>query len=147
MPNGPFTSYKRKRTKKKKGSRVERTKCCRTDFGASLSVLALCFLLHRFLLQGFEESRAVSRIVRVRPAAPPTCFPVLCVEASRDLHLSAALFAIRSPLFIVIIPCPIAGCNTSICYLLAFISIYSLVCACLCRCPYAFSVLWGRVPV
>ena len=83
--------------KKKKSSRVERTKCCRTDFGASLSVLALSvFLLHRFLLQGVEEARAVSRIVHVRPAAPPTCFPVLCVEANRDRHLSAALFAIRS---------------------------------------------------
>ena len=46
MPNGPFSSYKRRRTRKKKGSRVERTKCCRTDFGASLSILSLfsvCF--------------------------------------------------------------------------------------------------------
>ena len=38
--NGLFTSYKRKRTTKKKSSRAERTKCCRTDFGASLSLLA-----------------------------------------------------------------------------------------------------------
>ena len=99
--------------------------------------LSLCFLLHHFLLQGFEEARAVSRIVRVRPAAPPTCFPVLCVEANRDRHLSAALFAIRSPLFVVIIPCPITGCNTSICYLLARNHKFTFVCLCL---PVSLSI-------
>ena len=80
----------------------------------SLFLLSLCFLHHRFLLQGVEEARAVSRIVRVRPAAPPTCFPVLCVEANRDRHLSAALFAIRSLLLIVVNPCPHRGLYSSV---------------------------------
>ena len=33
MPNGFFLSYKRSRTRKEKGSRAERTKCCQTDSG------------------------------------------------------------------------------------------------------------------
>ena len=33
MQNGSFLIYKRRRTRKKKTSRAERTKCCRTDFG------------------------------------------------------------------------------------------------------------------
>ena len=127
MPNGPFSSYKRKRSQKKIGSRVERTKCCRTDFGASLSSCSFSvFLLHRLPVQVSRRPLLSRGTPRVRPAAPPTCFPVPCVVANRDRHLFAALFAIRSLLFIVIIPCPIAGCNTLFCYLLAFLSTYSL---------------------
>ena len=74
MPNGSFLSYKRRRTRKKKSSRVERTKCCRSDSGR----FSLCFLLHSFSVQGFEEARAVSRNARVRPAAPPTYSLSVC---------------------------------------------------------------------
>ena len=92
MRNGSFLSYKRRRTRKKKGSRVERTKCYRSDSGR----FSLCFLLHSFSVQGFEEARAVSRNARVRPAAPPPCSPSVCVEANRHRHLFAALFAVSS---------------------------------------------------
>ena len=93
----PFTSYKRERTKKKRGYIAWRGRSAAEPISELLSLflLSLCFLLHRSLLQGFEEARAVSRTVRVRLAAPPTCSPVLCVEANRDRHLSAALFAVR----------------------------------------------------
>ena len=140
MPNGPFTSYKRERTKKKKSSRVERRKCCRTDFGASLSVLALCFLLHSFPLQGFEEARAASRIVRVRPAAPPTC----SCFVRRSEQRSAS---VRRPVRCLLVPslCPIAGCNPLNTCLLVDISIYSFV-APICVVVYSCSLFVGPCP-
>ena len=68
--------------------RASMRKCCRPDSGR----FSLCFLLHSFSVQGFEEARAVSRNARARPAAPPTCSPFLCFEANRHRHLFAALF-------------------------------------------------------
>ena len=96
MPNGPFTGYKRRGSTKKKISRAERTKCCRTDFGASLSLLAfsvfcsiayLCRVSRRLAL--FVE-RPECVLQHLRPV-----LPFLFVATSRDRHLFAALFAFR----------------------------------------------------
>ena len=92
MPNGLLTGYKRKRKKRRRGSRAERTKCCRTDSELlSLLVRSLSSAPSR-TCAGFVEARAVRGTPRVRPAAPPTCYSVLCVATSRDRHLFAALF-------------------------------------------------------
>ena len=60
--------------REKRESRAERTKCCRTDFGASLSLLLSLSSAPSRTCAGFEEARAVRGTPRVRPAAPPTCF-------------------------------------------------------------------------
>ena len=79
MPNGSLLIYKGRRTRKKKASRVERTKCCRTDFGASLSVSCsitfLCRVSRRLAL-----FRGTPECVRqyLRPA------PFLCVCRSEQ---------------------------------------------------------------
>ena len=61
MPNGFFLSYKRRRTRKEKGSRAEGTKCCQTDSGRFSLYFALLFLLCRF--------RGGSRCFEERPCA------------------------------------------------------------------------------
>ena len=110
----------------------------------SLFFFVLCLLLHRAPVQGFEEARAVRGTPRVRPAAPPTCFPLfLCVETYRDRHLFAALFVLVSISFV-----PIAGCNPClvVCSYLLYTYTYSLLhlsVSALC----VFSALKGRVPV
>ena len=121
MPNGSFLSYKRRRTRKKKGSRVERTKRCRTDSGrfslcspsTFCSIAFLCRFSRRLLL-----FRGTPECVRqhLRPA------PFLCVEANRHRHLFAALFAVRCSLVSNL--CPIAGCSVLIRYLFTYIYIY-----------------------
>ena len=125
MPNGLLTGYKRKRKKRRGGSRAERTKCCRTDFGASLSLLAfsvfcsiayLCRVSRRLAL--FVE-RPECVLQHLRPV-----LLFLCVATNRDRHLFAALFAL-----LVSIPCPIAGCNPClvICSYLLHTYTYSLL--------------------
>ena len=126
MPNGLLTGYKRKRKKRRKGgiSRGE-DEVLPNRFGASLSVLALCFLLHRFSVAGF---RGGSRCFEDRPCTsgstsdPFSCFLRRSEQRSASVR---RLFAIRSLLLIVIILCPIEGCNTLLIYLLVDLSTYS----------------------
>ena len=80
------------------------------------------FLLHRFPSQGFEEARAASRIVRVRPAAPPTCS---CLVRRSEQRSASVRRPVRCSLVSSL--CPIAGCTPLITYLLEDISIYSFV--------------------
>ena len=122
--NGPFSSYKRERTKKKRGSRVERTKCCRTDFGASLSVLARSlFSAPSLSAAGF---RGGSRCFEDRPCTSGSTSDLFSCFLRRSEQRSAS---VRRPVRFSLAsnPCPIAGCNTLICYLPAFIRIYSFV--------------------
>ena len=140
MQNGPFTSYKRKRTTKKKGSRVERTKRCRTDFGASLSSCSFLFSAPSLTCAGSEEALAVSRNAPSASCSTSDLLPFLCVATNRDRHLFAALFA-RS------YSVPTVGCNIFLCYFLAFVSTYSLVVSICVVFLFAFSVLKGRAPV
>ena len=148
MQNGLFTSYKRKRTTKKKGiSRGEDEVLPNRFRSFSLFLFVLCFLLHRLPVQVSRRPLLSRGTPRVRPAAPPTCFPVPCVVANRDRHLSAALFAIRSLLLIVVNPCPIEGCTPLFFRLLVTISIYSLlVSSCVVVFPCSLCCK-GRVPV
>ena len=123
MPNGFFLSYKRRRTRKKKVSRAERTKCCRTVFGH----FSLCFspLLHSSFLCRFSGRLALLR-------GTPVCFrqhlrpaPFLCVEANRHRHLFAALFATHRSLSACIYSVPIAGCSVLIAHpLLTYIYVF-----------------------
>ena len=121
--NGHFTSYKRKRSKKKISSRVGRTKCCRTDFGASLSSCSFsvfCSIAYLCRFRGGPcclEERPECDLQHLRPV-----FLFLCVETYRDRHLFAALFVFVSIYFV-----PTVGCNFVLCYLFAFISTYSLL--------------------
>ena len=120
MRNGSFLSYKRRRTRKKKGSRVERTKCCRSDSGR----FSLCFLLHSFLCRVSRRLalfRGTPECVRqhLRPA------PFLCVEANRHRHLFAALFAVRRSPFACIYSVPIADCSVLITRPFAYILIHT----------------------
>ena len=142
MPNGLLTGYKRKRKKRRRESRAERTKCRRTDSELlSLLVRSLSSAPSR-TCAGFEEARAVRGTPRVRPAAPPTCFPFLCDATRRDRHLFAALFVLVS-----IDSVPPVGCNIFLCYFLVFISTYSLVVSiCVVSDPRVLCLL-GRVPV
>jgi hypothetical protein len=123
MPNGPLTSYKRRRSTKKKISRVERTKCCRTD-SELLSLFLFLLLPHRVPVQ---VSRRLVLFVERPECVLQHLRPVLlflCVVTSRVRHLFAALFAL-----LVSIPCPIAGCNPClvICSYLLHTYTYSLL--------------------
>ena len=115
MPNGSFSSYKRRRTRKKKGSRVERTKCCRTDFGASLSVSCsiafLCRVSRRLAL-----FRGTPECVRqhLRPA------PFLCVSKRTGIGICSP----PCSLFACIRTVPIVGCSVLIIHLFAYIYIH-----------------------
>ena len=128
MQNGPFSSYKREEGEDEGIiSRGEDEVLPNRFRSFSLFLIVLCFLLHRLPVQVSRRPLLSRGTPRVRPAAPPTCFPVPCVVANRDRHLSAALFAIRSLLFIVVNPCPIEGCTPLFFRLLVTISIYSFV--------------------
>ena len=99
MQNGHLTSYKRRRSAKKKGSRAERTKCCRTD-SELLSLFLFLLLLHRFLCR-FRggpcclEERPECDLQHLRPV-----FLFLYVATYRDRHLFAALFVFVSIYFV-----------------------------------------------
>ena len=117
MPNGSFLSYKGRRTRKKKGSRVERTKCCRSDSGRFSVFCCIAFCA------GF---RGGSRCLEDRPSASGSTsaqLPFLCVEADRHRHLFAALLAVRRSLFACIYSVPIVRCIVLITRLFAYIYI------------------------
>ena len=89
MPNGLFTSYKKEEEEEVRGiSRGEDE-----VLPNRLRSFSLCFLLHRFLLQGFVEARAVSRNAPSASCSTSDLFPFSYVVANRHRHLFAALFA------------------------------------------------------
>ena len=114
MPNGSFMTYKRRRTRKKKGSRVERTKCCRTDFGASLSVSCSIAFLCRV--------RGGSRCFEERPSASGSTSNLLpfCASQRTGIGICSPACSLVSNL------CPIAGCSVSIRHSLSYIYIHCL---------------------
>ena len=123
MPNGLLTGYKRKRKKRRKGSRAERTKCCRTDFGASLSLLLSLSSAPSRTCAGFEEARAVSWNAPSASCSTSDLFSPFC--ASR--HTGIGICSPPCSFSLVSISCPTVGCNILLCYLFAFISTYSLL--------------------
>ena len=134
MSNGSFLSYKGKRTTKKKGSRVERTKCCRTDFGASLSVLALSlFSAPSLSVAGFRGS---SHCFEDRPCTSGSTPNLFSCSLRRSEQRSASVrrlvrsYLIRAPSWVVT-PCSVIAC------ILKYIFV---CCVLLCR-LYAFPVL------
>ena len=111
-------------------SRVERTKCCRTESGC----FSLCLspYLHSFLLCKFREARAALRKTRVLPAAPPT-YPLSVRLTNRHRHLSPACSVVTD----FVLYC--------VCHLLIYIRLHSRLLP--SSCPLVSSVLTGRVPV
>ena len=139
MPNGLLTGYKRRGRRRQRISRVERTKCCRTD-SELLSLFLFPVSAPSLLLQGFEEARAVRGTPRVRPAAPSTCFP-FC--ASR--HTGVGICSPPCSSSLVSTSCPTVGCKILPCYLFVLL-VHIRCCSYLCHCPFAFSVLQGPCP-
>ena len=115
MPNGSFLTYKRRRPRKKRDLAWRGRSAAEPISDASLSD----FLLHSFPVQGFEEARAVSRIARVRPAAPPTC-SLFCVSKRTGIGICSP----PCSLFACIYSVPIVGCSVLITHLFACIYIY-----------------------
>ena len=143
MQTGFFLTYKRRRTRKEKGSRAERTKCCRTDSELlSLLALSLHLLLHCVPVQvSWRLALFVERpecvLQHLRPVYP------FC--ASRHTGIGICSPPCSFPL--VSISCPAVGCNILLCYLFAFISTYLSL---LRPSVSAFTCdlcLLGRVPV
>ena len=96
MPNGLLTGYKRKRKKRRNGISGREDEALPNRFRSfSLTSCFLCFLLHRVPVQvSWRLALFVERpecvLQHLRPVPP-----FLCVAASRDRHLFAALFAFR----------------------------------------------------
>ena len=130
MPNGSFLTYKRRRTRKKKGSRAERTKCCRTDSGRFSLCSPSPFCSIAFLCR-FSRRLALFR-------GTPECFrqhlrpAPFCASQRTGIDICSPACSLVSNM------CPIAGCSVLIRYLLTYI--FS-VCIYLCRRLFAFSVL------
>ena len=121
---------------------MERTKCCRTDFGPSLSVPALSpFLLHSFCCRVSRRLalfRGSSVYVRqhLRPAF------LFCASKRTEIGICPP------PCSLVSYPRPIAGCNLLFIYLLARNHKFIFVCLCLpVPSPIRVLCLLGRVPV
>ena len=122
MQNGLFTSYKRKRTTKKKGSRVERTKCCRTDSELlSLFLLSLCFCS---IASDCRVSRRLALFRGSSVYVRQHLRPVFLFCASKRTEIGIC----PPPCSLVSYPCPsrVVTARSFIC-LLVIISAYSLL--------------------
>ena len=142
MPNGLLTGYKRKRKKRRKVSRVERTKCCRTDSELlSLFLFSFCFCS----IASVAGFRGGSRCSWNAPSASCSTSDLFF----RFYSSQQAGIGICSP------PCPFSlylfRAPPWVVKSCAVICLHSKVhircCSYLCRFLFAFSVLKGRAPV
>ena len=142
MPNGLFVSYKRGGRRRQKGSRAERTKCCRTDSELLSPFLFSLSSTSSRTCAGFVEASRCSWTAL--SASCSTSNPFFC-PVCRVTQGSAS---VRRPVrFRCIRLCPTVGCNIWRCYFLSFISTYSLVVSiCIVLCSRSLCLL-GRVPV
>ena len=110
MPNGPLTGYKRRRSTKKRSSRVERTKYCRTD-SELLSLLVFSVFCSIAYLCRF---RGGSRCSWNAPSASCSTSNLLfCFCASQQAGIG--ICSPPCPFTLVSLSCPTVGCNIWLC--------------------------------
>ena len=126
-------SYKKGRRRRQKGSRVERTKCCRTDFGASLSLFLLfpCLFCSPASVAGFRGGSRCSWNALSASCSTSDLFSCFCASC----HTGIGICSPPCPFSLVPISCPTEGCNILplfSCLLVFTIYIYIFVVASIC---------------